>query len=63
MSAILIPIGLMTGNNTTVNYILLDLEQEKVMAYGKKEYHDLVTPKTMKAFVYDIMNQLHTTKQ
>jgi hypothetical protein len=63
MSAILIPIGLMTGNNTTVNYILLDLEQEKVMAFGKKEYHDLVTPKTMKAFVYDIMNQLHTSKQ
>jgi Zn-dependent protease with chaperone function len=62
MGFILIPIGLMSGNNTTVNYILLDLEEEKVMAYGKKEYHDPVTPKTMKAFVFDIMSQLHTTK-
>jgi beta-barrel assembly-enhancing protease len=63
MGFVLIPIGLMNGNNTTVNYILLDLEQEKILAYGKKDYHDPVTPKTMKAFVFDIMSQLNSTKK
>lgn len=63
MGFILIPTGLLSGNNTTVSYVVLELSSNEIRTVGQQVYNDPANQKTLKAFIYDLLIQLNSKKK